>query len=113
MVFQSKLPSDAEMPLDRIPLICIEVLSHNRVHDRVTKRYVYAEAGVQEYWIVDPAGVVERRSGAELQENELQDALRAPLLPELTSKSAEFSQPETQLWNEAVGLHGLLPRSVL
>lgn len=64
------LSDEIESPLDRIPEICIEVLSGNRAYDRVTKRYLYAEAGVAEYWIVDPAGVVERRSGPELGELE-------------------------------------------
>lgn len=41
-------------PLDQIPSLCVEVMSTNRVYDRVTKRYLYAEAGVIEYWLVDP-----------------------------------------------------------
>ena len=74
MVFMQSLPDEIESPLDRIPQICIEVLSTNRAYDRVTKRYLYAEAGVAEYWIVDPAGVVERRSGPELAEVESVEA---------------------------------------
>jgi Uma2 family endonuclease len=27
----------------------------SKVHDTVTKRHIYAEAGVPTYWIVDPA----------------------------------------------------------
>jgi len=41
-------------PVDQIPEIVAEVLSQNRSHDRITKRLVYAQAGVAEYWIVDP-----------------------------------------------------------
>lgn len=41
-------------PLDQIPSLCVEVMSTHRVYDRVTKRYLYAEAGVIEYWLVDP-----------------------------------------------------------
>jgi Uma2 family endonuclease len=37
------------------PDLIIEVLSPaNRDHDLVTKRVLYARAGVREYWIVDP-----------------------------------------------------------
>jgi Uma2 family endonuclease len=82
MVFLEVLPHDIASPIDRIPAICIEVLSSDRTYDRVTKRYLYAEAGVQEYWIVDPAGVLERRSGPALREHELcgEGELTSPLL---------------------------------
>lgn len=44
-----------EGPIDKVPDVTIEVLSHNRSYDRITKRVLYAEAGVREYWMVDPA----------------------------------------------------------
>src|SRR6185369_7742053 len=48
MVFLARIPGNHRGPIDRIPEICIEVLSTDRVYDRVTKRLVYAAAGVQE-----------------------------------------------------------------
>ncbi|MEY4576740.1 MAG: hypothetical protein RL701_1443 [Pseudomonadota bacterium] len=64
MVFLARLPDDSPTPIDRIPELCIEVVSANRAYDRVTKRLVYAEAGVQEYWLVDGvADNVEVRTG--------------------------------------------------
>jgi Uma2 family endonuclease len=81
MVFLQALAADVATPVERIPEICIEVLSHNRAYDRVTKRYLYAEAGVQEYWIVDPAGMLERRSGPALSQlDEISGSLTSPLL---------------------------------
>lgn len=84
MVFLSKLDRHAASPLDRIPEVCIEVLSSNRIYDRITKRFLYAEAGVQEYWIVDPSGFVERRWGSALAwSEELTDWVRSAILPGL------------------------------
>lgn len=84
MVFLTRLDRQIESPLERIPEVCIEVLSTNRTYDRITKRFLYAEAGVQEYWIVDPSGFVERRWGPALaRTEELTDCLRTPLLPGL------------------------------
>ena len=38
----------------QVPELVVEVLSNNRSYDRLAKRLVYAEAGVSEYWMVDP-----------------------------------------------------------
>jgi len=78
----TRLPLDAEGPITRVPEICVEVVSANRVYDRITKRMIYAVAGVAEYWVVEPAGLVERWTGAGLtQAQELRDRLQTPLLP--------------------------------
>jgi len=69
-------------PIERIPQLCVEVLSEDRVHDRVTKRLLYAAAGVKEYWVVEPAGLVERWTGAGLAKGErMRGRLASPLLP--------------------------------
>lgn len=69
-------------PIDRIPEICIEVLSSNRAYDRLTKRRVLAEAGVQEYWLIEPEGLIERWSGPGLSvSEEITDRLTSALLP--------------------------------
>jgi Uma2 family endonuclease len=91
MVFLAALPRDVTTPLDRIPELCIEVLSSNRAYDRVTKRFMYAEAGVAEYWIIDPAGVIERRSGPGLaRAQECEDRLTSELLPGFDLNIAEL-----------------------
>ena len=91
MVFLEVLPRDIPMPIDRIPAICIEVLSTDRAYDRVRKRAIYAEAGVQEYWIVDHAGFVERRTGPGLEQvEELSGRLCSALLPGFELNIAEL-----------------------
>src|SRR5688572_4411809 len=91
MLFGEILPHDIPMPIERIPTLCIEVLSENRVHDRVTKRYLYAEAGVREYWLLDPAGRAERRTGSALSDVELlTERLSSPLLPGFSLELAEL-----------------------
>jgi Uma2 family endonuclease len=81
VLFQ-RLPPEHEGPIDSIPALCIEVLSSNRAHDRLTKRHVYAEAGVAELWTVEPTGSVERWSGAGLSQSELlAERLVSPVLP--------------------------------
>jgi Uma2 family endonuclease len=81
-VLFADVPASHRGPIDRIPELCIEVLSSDRVHDRVTKRLIYGMAGVKELWIVEPAGVVERWSGQALAESEeLRERVTTPLLP--------------------------------
>jgi Uma2 family endonuclease len=70
-------------PIDRVPLLCIEVLSEDRVYDRVTKRLLYAAAGVKELWIIDTAAVtIERWTGKDLTASTVvRRRLVTPLLP--------------------------------
>ena len=75
------VPFDHEGPLDRIPDLCVEVLSTNRAYDRLTKRVVYASSGVRELWLLEPSGSIERWSGGGLNEAEVLTAtLKTPLL---------------------------------
>ena len=82
-VYMQPMARPVRMPLTAIPDLCVEVVSSDRVYDRVTKRQVYAEAGVREYWTVVPRlGFVERWTGPGLAtREELRDALVTPLLP--------------------------------
>jgi Uma2 family endonuclease len=82
MVFLTKLPWDQQGPINRVPEICVEVLSSDRLYDRVTKRFIYAAAGVKEYWVVDRNAFIERWSEAGLAHEEiLRERLTSPLLP--------------------------------
>jgi Uma2 family endonuclease len=41
--------------LDRVPVLCVEVLSPStRRHDLVLKRRAFEAAGIPSYWIIDP-----------------------------------------------------------
>lgn len=54
-VAQERLEIVKEKFVDGVPDLIVEVLSPgNPGHDRYTKYRLYEEAGVQEYWIVDP-----------------------------------------------------------
>lgn len=73
---------DQDGPLVRVPDVCVEIASRDRTYDRVTKRLIYAEAGVREFWFVEPAGQVERWCGLGLRSLEAADlVLASPLLP--------------------------------
>lgn len=81
-VLFGRVAADHVGPVDQTPVICIEVLSSNRAHDRITKRFIYGAAGVRELWVVEPAGLVERWSGEGLgQVEELRGTLHTHLLP--------------------------------
>jgi Uma2 family endonuclease len=80
-VIVGTVPRDHVGPLTQVPALCIEVVSGDRVYDRITKRLIYARAGVREYWVIEPAGIVERFSGNDLgQVEEVRGRLSTALL---------------------------------
>ena len=72
------------------PDIAIEILSTGRSRDLVRKRQIYAEAGVLEYWPIDPRNdtvtQLELRGGEYVERAVLgaDDTLTTPLLPGLS-----------------------------
>ena len=81
VLFAAIIPTH-EGPVEHVPELCVEVLSSNRVHDRITKRLLYAAAGVKEYWVVDPNGAFERWMGPGLADGTtLRGTLTSSLLP--------------------------------
>ena len=82
-VFLEPLPRDTATPITRVPDLCIEVVSQRRTYDRVTKRLIYAEAGVREMWTALPTWrLVERWTGPRLERREeLRDRIETSLLP--------------------------------
>lgn len=72
------------------PDIVVEILSTGRSRDLVRKRRIYAEAGVPEYWPIDPDNdtvtVLELRDGEYIERAVLgaDDTLTTPLLPGLS-----------------------------
>lgn len=67
-----------------VPELVVEVLSERRGYDRLTKRLIYAEAGVREYWMVDRwRGVIEVAHGLTTVA-EVEETLESALLPGFT-----------------------------
>jgi Uma2 family endonuclease len=84
VILDHAIARDHEGPIDRVPDLCIEVLSADRTYDRITKRFVYAAAGVSEYWVVEPAGLIERFSGKGLAvSEEIRGTISSLVLPGL------------------------------
>jgi Uma2 family endonuclease len=81
-VLFGRVPRNHTGPIGAVPALCVEVLSSDRLHDRVTKRAIYGAAGVAEYWVVEPAGMVERWAGPGLaRADEVRGRLTSRLLP--------------------------------
>ena len=84
--------------VEGVPDIVVEILSTDRNRDLVRKRRIYAEAGVLEYWLMDPRSdtvtPLELRDGAYVERAVLGvgDALTTPLLPGLSIPMAGIFQ---------------------
>ena len=78
------------------PDIAIEILSTDRSRDLVRKRQIYAEAGILEYWPIDPRNDTvtqfELRDGEYVERAVLaaDDTLTTPLLPGLSIPLADI-----------------------
>ena len=78
------------------PDIVVEILSGDRNRDLIRKRQIYAEAGVAEYWPIDPRNdtvtQLELRGGVYVERAVLGpgDVLTTPLLPELAIPLSEI-----------------------
>ena len=78
------------------PDIVVEILSTDRSRDLVRKRQIYAEAGVLEYWPIDPRNdtvtQLELREGEYVERAVLgaDDTLTTPLLPGLSIPLADI-----------------------
>lgn len=77
------------------PDIVVEILSNNRNRDLIYKREIYAEAGILEYWIVDPNNdtmILLELTNGEYAERAIltaDDTLTTPLLPGLSIRLAD------------------------
>jgi len=92
-------PKGLRRPIGILPDLCVEVLSSDRAHDRVTKHMLYRDAGIREYWIVWQSGWVERLHGPRLElVEEVRERLTSPLLPGFELDLAEL--------RERLGLEG-------
>jgi Uma2 family endonuclease len=81
-VLFARVPLEHAGPISEVPALCVEVMSSNRAYDRMTKRLIFAEAGVVELWTIGPDGTVERWCGDRLSECEMpEQVLTSSLLP--------------------------------
>jgi len=83
-----------------VPLVAIEILSPSTAsRDRGAKRRIYQQAGVSEYWLVDPdARLIERWTPADVRPEIVDEVLEWR-----ADKVLLLQLPLTQVFGEAVG----------
>ena len=98
IVLNERLNIVSRARVEAPPDIVVEILSTDRSRDLVRKRQIYAEAGVLEYWLMDPRNdtvtQLELRDGAYVERAALGvgDTLTTPLLPGLEIPLANVFQ---------------------
>ena len=98
IVLNERLNIVSRARVEAPPDIVVEILSSDRNRDLVRKRQIYAEAGVLEYWLMDPRNdtvtQLELRDGAYVERAVLTagDTLTTPLLPGLEIPLASVFQ---------------------
>jgi Uma2 family endonuclease len=83
--------------IEGIPDLIVEVLSPgNPAHDRRIKFRVYAQAGVREYWIIDPdartveINLLRGEAYASAGSFEANEEIRSEVLPDFTARVNEI-----------------------
>ena len=98
IVLNERLNIVSRARVEAPPDIVVEILSTDRSRDLVRKRQIYAEAGILEYWLMDPRSntviPLELRDGAYVERAALGvgDTLTTPLLPGLEIPLASIFQ---------------------
>ncbi len=98
IVLNERLNIVSRARVEGAPDIVVEILSTDRNRDLVRKRQIYAEAGILEYWLMDPRSdtviPLELRDGAYMERAALGvgDTLTTPLLPGLEIPLANVFQ---------------------
>lgn len=69
-LWRRSLALPATGPITTVPDVCVEILSNDRAYDRTTRRAIYADAGVPEYWVVELYGPLELWTGERLSHSQ-------------------------------------------